>query len=684
MNLRRLVRIAGLLAAVVLLVPSIPYASAPSGPLISPHGFDLSYMDHTCKACDDFYQYAVGNFAKLNPVPADKSYIGSFDSVDERNVAELHTILEGAAYKDNPPAGSVEKQVGDYYAACMDTATIETLGLRPLDQPLGIVNGIKSKADLPAAVAQLQLYNFNAYFGAGNDQDDKNAEAEIFALTQGGLGLPDRDYYVKTDADTQAIRTAYVAHITKIFTLTGSDAAGAAAAAQSVMTTETALAKASSTNVELRDPESNYHVVPIATLRSESKNFDWAAYMSQLGVPPVTYAIVRQPKFFTGLDAVIAGSSLDDIKTYLKWTVLSRYGIVLPKAIDEEDFAFEAKLTGQKEQQPRWKRCVRQTDGGLGEALGRLYVAKAFTPEAKAKALALVNNVQAVLRDDITTLPWMSPATRERAVEKLAAYTKKIGYPDTFRSYPFGVGRATAYDNALASTKFETQRQLAKIGKPIDRTEWGMTPPTVNAYYNPYNNEIVFPAGILQPPFYDPNADDAYNYGGIGMVIGHEMTHGFDDQGSQYDAKGNLKSWWTPEDKKDFDARANCVANYFDTLSVVPGVKQTGKLVEGEAIADLGGATIAYKAYQRTASAKSGKDIDGFTPDQRFFLGFAQIWASNERPELKRLGANTDPHPVDKNRVNATVSNMPQFAAAWHCPMKAPMVRPVADLCKIW
>jgi putative endopeptidase len=364
--------------------------------------------------------------------------------------------------------------------------------------------------------------------------------------------------------------------------------------------------------------------------------------------------------------------------------VISQYGTVLPKAIDDEDFAFDAAVTGQKAQEARWKRCVERTDGALGEALGQLYVAKAFTPEAKAKALALVDNIQAVLSDDIAELPWMGPATRERAVAKLAAYTKKIAYPDHWRTYTFAVSRTAAYENSLAATKFENAREIAKIGKPIDRTEWGMTPPTVNAYYNQYNNEIVFPAGILQPPFYDPHADDAYNYGGIGTVIGHEMTHGFDDQGSQYDAQGNLKSWWTAQDRKNFNAHASCIPAYFDTLTVVPGVKQTGKLVEGEAIADLGGATIAFKAYERYLSTHARRELDGFTPEQRFFLGFAQVWASNSRAKYMRFLANVDPHPADKNRVNGTVANMPQFAAAWHCSAAAPLVRSVAARCTIW
>jgi putative endopeptidase len=529
----------------------------------------------------------------------------------------------------------------------------------------------------------LQLLGFNVFFGAGNDQDDKHATDEIFALTQGGLGLPDRDYYLKQDAATKAVRDAYVAHIRKLFALTGSDAAAAAAAVTSVMATETALAKASSSNVELRDPEANYHVVPIATLRGDP-NFDWAVFMAQLGVPDVSSAIVRQPKFFTGLGAVLAAASLDDIRTYLRWHVISEYGTVLPAAIDAEDFAFTAAITGQKVQEPRWKRCVERTDSALGEALGQLYVARAFTPETKAKALALVDNVQAVLRDDIAGLPWMGPATRRRAIEKLAAYTKKIAYPDHWRTYTFAVSRTAAYANALAAQKFESARQIAKIGKPIDRTEWGMSPPTVNAYYNQYNNEIVFPAGILQPPFYDPNADDAYNYGGIGVVIGHEMTHGFDDAGSQYDAQGNLASWWTSQDRKNFNAHAACIPAYFGTLTVVPGVKQNGKLVEGEAIADLGGATIAFKAYQRSLSGKPRATIDGFTPEQRFFLGFAQVWAANSRVQFLRFLANVDPHPAFKNRVNGTVANMPQFAAAWHCPMKAPEVRTVAERCTIW
>jgi predicted metalloendopeptidase len=653
------------------------------GAVIPPHGFNLSYMDRTCAACQDFYQFAVGKYAAAHPIPPDKSGVGSFEEVRERNLAQLHAILDASADPAGPPATGIAKQVGDFYAACMDTATIEAAGLKPLERPLGIVDAITSKADLPAALAQLQLLGFAPYFNYGSEQDDKDASSQIFALEQGGLGMPERDYYFKNDAATKAVRDAYVAHIAKLFALTGSDPATAAAAAKSVMTTETALAQTSSTQVELRDPVANYHVVPAAKLASDTA-FAWPAFMSQLGVPAVSSVVVRQPKFIASLDGLLERTSLDDIKTYLRWNVIEANGLVLPKAIDDEDFAYSSKLNGQKQLEDRWKRCANLTDGALGEALGQLYVAKAFSPEARARAVALVNNIQAVLRSDISTLAWMSPATRRRAVEKLDAYTKKVGYPDKWLVYTYDIARSTAYANLLASNDFQNKRWIAKIGKPVDRSEWYDTPPTVNAYYDTSNNEIAFPAGILQAPFYDPGADDAYNYGAIGVVIGHEMTHGFDDDGHLYDAKGNLDNWWTPQDKKNFDKRASCVAAYQSTLVVEKGVKENGNLVEGESIADLGGTTIAYKALQRALAGKPRTVVDGFTPDQRFFLGFAQIWASNERPESARTAVNVDPHPFNKNRVNGTVANMPEFAAAWHCPLKSAMVRPAAVRCKIW
>jgi predicted metalloendopeptidase len=682
MNVRRLIRVAWLIGAAVLLAPSVPYASAPAA-FIPPHGFDLAYINRACKACDNFYQYAVGHYAMLHPIPGDKSEVISFEEIADRDRDQLHEILN-AVQTDDPARTIVQKQVGDYFAACMDVAGIESAGLGPLDSTLAIVNGVKTKDDLAPVLAKLQLFGFNVYFNAYSNQDDKNPSAEILVLGQGGLGLPDRDYYLNPDASSRAIRDAYLAHVQKLFLMTGSDNATAAAAAASVMATETTLAKASSTNVQLRDPEANYHLVRIETLQGGAKSFDWNAFMTNLGVPAVTAVDVQQPAFFGGLYALLASASLSDIQTYLRWTVISQYGTFLPKAIDDEDFAFNAVLTGRKQAEPRWKRCVRETDTALGEALGQLYVAKAFSPRTRTEAVALVDNLQAVLRDDISSLSWMSADTRKRAVAKLDAYRKKIGYPGAWRKYDFVVSRSRPYENVLAATLFENRRELRRIGKPIDHSEWDMTPPTANAYYSFHDNSINFPAGILQPPLYDPNADAAYNYGGIGAIIGHEMTHGFDDRGSQYNAQGDLRNWWTASDRANFDSRARCVASYYDTLTVVPGVKQNGKLVEGEAIADLGGATIAYKAYMRYLNGKSQGTLDGFTPSQRFFLGFAQMWAVNARDESLRLWAKTDKHPAEFNRLNGTVANMPEFAAAWHCPMKAPMVRPVAQRCRIW
>jgi putative endopeptidase len=671
-----LLRLSGAVAALALAVPAL--ASSPG----APHGFNLSYIDHSCAACDDFYQFAVGNYPKLRPIPADRTRIGSFDDVYDRNLIKLHAIVEAAA--GDASAAGIQKQVGDYYASCMDTAAIEARGAKPILARFAAIDAIGDRKQLSDTLAGLHNAGFGALFRAGVGQDDKESTRYAFFVSQGGLGLPDRDYYFKDDERTKAARAAYEGHIKKMFTLAGYGDAAGSAAVETIMRIETALAKVSRTRVALRDPQSNYNKMTFAQLAELTGAIDWPAYLTARDGGAATDVVVGQPEFFRGLQSVLAATPPSDIKTYLKWRVLSANGLALPAAFDDEDFAYSSALNGQKQQRPRWQRCVASTDSGIGEALGRLYVAQAFTPQAKERARALVTNVQAVLRDDIAGLDWMSAPTKQAALAKLDAYTKKIGYPDQWIAYTFPIGRDDFYANLVAASRFRSARDFQKLGKPIDRGEWGMTPPTVNAYYDTSMNEIVFPAGILQAPFYDPAADDAYNYGGIGVVIGHEMTHGFDDGGSQYDADGNLKPWWTPEDKTRFDARANCVAAYFDTLDVAPGLKQNGKLVEGEAIADLGGATIAYKAYQRSLGGKPAPLVDGYTGDQRFFLGFAQVWAVNEREETLRLLAATDGHPAPKNRVNGTLSNMAEFADAWHCPMKAAMVRPASDRCKIW
>jgi putative endopeptidase len=527
----------------------------------------------------------------------------------------------------------------------------------------------------------------NAVFGFGSEPDFKNSAQMIAGVGQGGLGLPDRDYSTREEDKDKQLRDAYLQHVTNIFKLLGDDSAAAAAEAKTVLSIETVLAKASMHRVDLRDPDKVYHKMPVAKLHEIAPNVSWDSFFKEMGAPTVSEINVGQPDFFSTVNAALASVPLVDWKTYMRWQLIHSVAASLPAKFVEENFNFYGQtLEGQKEMLPRWRRCVEATDRQLGEALGQVYVQRAFPPEAKARALAMVNYLMAALHDDLSTLDWMGAATREQALKKLAAIQLKIGYPDKWRDYSgFRVDRGAYVENVRRGNDFENAYDVGKIGKPMDRGEWRMTPPTVNAYYNPLRNEIVFPAGILQPPFYDPHRDDAMNYGAMGAVIGHELTHGFDDQGSKFDAQGNLKNWWTDEDLKNFQARGNCIVNQFDSFVVEPGLNENGKLVEGESIADLGGLTIAYNAFQKTLEGKTAPAaIDGFTPDQRFFLGWAQVWAGSTRAERMRVIVNTDPHPVDRFRVNAPMSNIPAFAKAFGCSASSAMVRPEAQRCRIW
>jgi putative endopeptidase len=502
---------------------------------------------------------------------------------------------------------------------------------------------------------------------------------------QGGLGMPDRDYYTREDDRSKKLRSDYVAHISKMLQLAGDPAAKADGEAQIIMNTETGLAKASLTRAQLRDPKANYHKMTVAQLKELTPDFPWESFFSGVGLAGLTQSNIGQPDFFREMNHELKTVPIEDWKSYLRWHLIRTAAPNLSDAFVQENFNFYSKdLQGIAEIQPRWKRCVQSVNRNLGEALGQLYVEKYFTPEAKARAKAMVQNMEAALRADVPTLTWMSPATKQAALGKLEAFNVKIGYPDKWRDYSKLIVTRTSYESNLRNAaKFENARELSKIGKPVDRNEWDMTPPTVNAYYNPTMNEIVFPAGILQPPFYDPKADDAINYGGMGAVIGHEISHGFDDQGSKFDPQGNLRNWWTDEDRKNFDERATCVEKQFDGYEVEPGLHQNGKLVLGESIGDLGGITIAYAAYEKSLEGKPRpKDLDGFTPEQRFFLGWAQVWGSNQRPEAARLQANTNPHPLSRFRGNGPLSNMPAFAEAFHCQKGDAMVR--EQSCKIW
>ena len=682
---------AGVMAALSFTVTAPAGQSGGQGSGSEHHGIDIISLDKTCKPCQDFYRYANGEWLKKNPIPPAYPSWGRFTELAERNREHLHQILEKAAANRNPAPGSNEQKIGDFYASCMDEKQVNAEGIKPLAPEFERLQAIKNLTDLQAEVARLQLEGVNALFDFGSTQDAKNSSQVIGGAEQGGLGLPDRDYYLDTgnksvDEKNSEIRSKYVEHVAKMFQLMGDAEAGAAAEAKTVMDLETRLAKVSMNRVDRRDPDKTYHKMSRDELKALTPNLSWDSYFTEVGHPGIATVDVAQPDFFKGLSADLGEVSLEDWKTYLRWHLIDAAAPALSQPFVDENFNFQGRvLQGTQEILPRWKRCVRATDHELGEALGQVYVEQYFPPEAKARALEMVDNLTAALREDLQTLPWMGEATRQQALTKLNAFTRKIGYPDKWRDYSaYHVDRGPYVLNLLRGAEFESKRDLNKIGKPVDRTEWGMTPPTVNAYYDPLLNEIVFPAGILQPPFFDPKADDASNYGAMGAVIGHEMTHGFDDQGRKFDAHGNLRDWWTAEDAKNYNARAECVEKQFDGYEVQKGLRENGKLVLGESIADLGGLTIAYRALERALEGKPRPLVDGMTPEQRFFLAYAQVWAANDRPEYERLLVNTNPHPLDRFRAIAAPSNMPVFAQAFDCKEGDDMVRPAASRCQIW
>jgi putative endopeptidase len=651
------------------------------------HGFDLTSLDRAVRPCDDFFHFADGGWIKKNPIPAEYPSWGTFAQLRDSNNDKLHGILEAVAKHKSAKRGSVEQKIGDFYASCMNEAAIEKAGGTPLTDEFARIAKITTAADLQAEIARLQTHGVGALFGFGSEQDFKDSTRQIAIAAQGGLGLPDRDYYLKTDEKSQKLREAYAQHIQNMFVLLGDDAATAAAEAKSILDFETRLANASMPRADLRDPDKLYHKLDLAALKALTPHFSWNEYFSDIGYPSIDAVDVHQPEFFKAADTELANTPISDWKVYLRWHLIHESAPSLSTKFVDDNFRFySTTLQGIEKIQPRWKRCTSLTDSYLGEALGQAYVKQYFPPEAKAAALEMVHNLIAALRADLQTLDWMSEETRKQAVVKLDAIGLKIGYPDQWRDYSaFHVDRGIYIENVRRGENFAFNYDLKKIGRPVDQTEWGMTPPTVNAYYSPTRNEIVFPAGILQPPFYDPHRDDAMNYGGMGAVIGHEMTHGFDDQGSRFDAQGNLRNWWTPDDLKNFKARGDCVAKQFDAFEVEEGLHENGKLVEGESIADLGGLTISFAALQKVLSAKPAPGlIDGFTPEQRFFLAWAQIWAGSSRPEYARLVATTNPHPLPQFRVNGPLSNMPEFAKAYRCANGDAMLRPPAERCRIW
>jgi putative endopeptidase len=684
---RLAVRSLGAAAFLALVATSLPHLAvgAPAGgPAAAAKAIDPADLDPTCKACDDFYQFAAGGWIKNHPIPAGHASWGALAELSDQNRAVLTSILEDVAKNTSAPAGSDTQKLGSFYRACMDEAGIEKAGTTPIDPMLTGINGINGIPALVTEVGRLHQVGINGGIPFGSDSDTKDSSKQIASLGLGGTGLPDRDYYLKPDARYVAIRTAYHSYVATQLVNLGEAQAAADADADGIIALETAIAKATPPREEMRDPAATYHPTPVAQLSTMAPHIPWSAYFATYSPPQFTTIDVAVPAYVTAYDGLLASTPLPTWKAYLRYHVADAYAASLPKRFADAQFAFRSTtLSGVKEQLPRSQRCTAATDASLRDVLGKVYVEKAFPPAAKARALALVNNLQSVLGSDIQTLDWMSAPTKTKAIEKLNAFTKKIGYPDKWVDF----SKLTIVDGPYANDvtavrRFQTARSIARIGTATDRSLFGMTPPTVNAYYNPSNNEIVFPAGILQPPFFNPNADDAVNYGAIGAVIGHEMTHGFDDQGRQFDANGNLSDWWTPADAAAFKKRAQCIVDEYNGLEPIPGVHDNGVNVQGEAIADLGGLTIAYKAFERTPQAKAHKLIDGYTPEQRFFLAYAQVWRGSQTEAAIRQAAITDPHPNPKLRVIGTLSNMPEFRAAFHCAAGSPMVR--KESCQIW
>lgn len=651
----------------------------------STHKLDPSTFDQSAAACTDFYQYVNGGWMKANPIPPAFPSWSLGNILNERNRDLLHDILEAAAKNTSAKKGSNEQKIGDYYASCMDESKIEADGIKALAPELDRIAKIKDQKSLQAVITHLHFTGINALFVDGSNQDFKNSAEITAGVFQGGLGLPDRDYYTKTDDKSKMIREQYLKHVAKMFELMGDEPAKAEAAAKMIMAVETKLAEASLTRVEQRNPEKLYHRMTIAQLSELAPNFDWPTFFTGIGLRQKADVNVGSPEFFKVMNQQLSTVPVADWQTYLRWHLVNNTAASLSSAFVDEDFNFNRRiLQGATENLPRWKRCVSATNNALGEAVGQVYVQKAFPPSAKARVLDMIKNLKAALRSDISTLSWMGENTRKQALIKLDAIVDKIGYPDKWIDYStMKVDRSTFVVNRLRATEFAERRDLAKIGKPVDRLEWIIPPQIVNAGYNPQNNEIIFPAGILQSPLFDPTADDAVNYGGMGAIIGHELTHGFDDEGRQFDAKGNLADWWTPDDRKAFDERAQCIIDQFSGYEIEKGLNQKGELVVGESIADLGGLTIAYAALQKSMEGKPRpKNIDGLTPEQRFFLAYAHNWATNMRPEYARFLANQDPHPLAKFRANGPLSNMPEFAEAFQCKAGSPMVR--SKRCQIW
>jgi endothelin-converting enzyme/putative endopeptidase len=666
---------------VLLLLPFA--ASAQPDALKGP---EVADMNRSADACSDFYEFANGAWRAANPIPAQMPRWSRRWKAGEDSKDRLKGILEEAAALKNAPKGSTDQLIGDFYGACMDEAAIDRLGVTPLAGWRKDIQGMKTTADIGKMITRFQSYAIFVPFAIVGGPDNHNPNDVIAQVYASGLGLPDRDYYVKTEPRFVEAREKYLAHVAKTFELAGASPAEAKKSAATIIRMETDLAKASLDNVALRDPKATDHKTTMADLQKLTPRYDWTAALKALDVKPGDVN-VAEPKFLEEVNRQLAATSLPDWKTYLDWQLLDAASPSLSKPFVEENFAFNgAYLAGQKEMKPRSIRCAESADKLLGEALGKKYVEKYFPPEAKARMQEMVKNLRLAMKETIEGLDWMSSDTKKRALEKLSTFNPKIGYPDKWKDYSkIVIARTSYWDDVLAGRKFTTEDLLATIGKPVDRGRWGMTPPTSDAYYNPLLNEIVFPAGILQPPAFSMSANDAVNYGAIGVVIGHEISHGFDDQGAQFDAQGRLENWWSAEDLKKFQTKVACVVNQFDHYEVEPGVAEKGKLVAGESIGDLAGARIAYRAFQISQRGKSPlPTIDGYTPDQQFFIAWGQFRGDAVRPETARLMAQGDPHPIGKFRVIGPLSNLPEFAKAFGCKPGSPMVRPEAERCDVW
>jgi putative endopeptidase len=656
-------------------------STAKSGP-----GFSIDNIDKTLDPCVDFYQYACGNWLKTAEIPADQSSWVSFVELDERNLLTLRGILEKASIND-PGRTATEQKIGDFYGACMDEKTVNAKGLDPLRPELDRIAAVRDKPALMDAIARVHLMGDYALFNFYSNSDFHNADAVIAYLDQGGLSLPDRDYYIKDDARKLEVRKQLVEYVTQLFILAGQLPAQAADSAQTVLRIETVLAKASMDRTIRRDPKTRDHKMARDAASAMAPNFYLDRYFATSGTPSFSELNVSDPDFFKQVNGLLQSESLDNLKTYVTWHLLRGAAPWLSQPFVDANFKMRQALTGQAEIQPRWKRCVELTDDSLGEALGQKYVELTFGADGKQRMLKMVDALETSLDEDIQSLSWMTDDTKKQAKLKLEAIRNKIGYPDAWRDYSsLTVVRGDLLGNYLRANEFESKRQIAKIGKPLDRKEWGMTPPTVNAYYSGNYNEIVFPAGILQPPFFDKNMDDAVNFGGIGLVIGHELTHGFDDRGRKYDPQGNLRDWWTAEDAKEFEKRVSCIADEYSNFVAVDDLKLNGRLTLGENTADNGGARVALMALEHMiAEDKTGKaaeKVDGYTPEQRFFLGFGRVWCEKRRPELARSQVLTNSHSPGKWRVNGVVQNMPEFQQAWGCKAGQPMVS--ANACRVW